>query len=274
MCRMRKIILCTVSLLGFLLCSDAQTQILNPLNMPMYHARVKLIDEFFARFNGKEMRKDLPLEYSDRKSNILMLFDLSQFKSKNDSLFLEAESFAQAVARDSILLDYSDDRWYAKVHCFGQLAKKEVDFYLYLIVESRGNDMYKWTIANAEGDIFNTSRSREHIELFMLPNAHEQSFSSLSRVTSEDANYIDDYVKDGYETSPLSVFLTLVRSGLLQIEYTSETEFFFFQVPNYIFTVKHFERESMNVGWLISSIVKCEDEHKKDKKEILNAIRK
>jgi hypothetical protein len=271
---MRKFILCTVSLLGCVFYSDAQAQFLDPLNMPMYHARVKLVDEFFARFNGKEKRTDLPQEYSDRKSNILMLFDLSQFQTKHDSLFLEADSFAQKVAQDSILLDYSDDRWYAKVHCFGQLAKKKVDFYLYLVVESRGNDMYKWAIANAEGDIFNTSRSREHIELFMLPNAHEQSFSSLSRVTSEDARYIDDYVKDGYEASPLSVFLTLVRSGLLQIEYTSEAEFVFFQVPNYIFTVRHFERDSMNVGWLISSIVKCEEEHKKDKKELLNAIRK
>ena len=269
MYRTKKIIACIVMLLSIGLKTDAQKQLFDVLNMPMYHARVKLIDEFFARFNGEELRLDVDARYQDRKNSILMLFNLQQFKSKADSLFLEADTFAQTIVEDSVFIDYADTCWYAKVKCHGVLAKKEVDFYLYLVVEQRGEGMHKWVIADAEGTVFNTSRSRQHRELFMMPNAHEQSFSSLSRVTNETNRYIDDFAKNGYEADALSVFLTLTRCGQLRIEYVSDVEFVFFQVPNYVFSVKHFERESMNVGWLISSFRKCKEE---EKETIINRI--
>ena len=43
-----------------------------------------------------------------------------------------------------------------------------------------------------------------------------------------------------------------------------------FKVPNYIFMVKHFERESKNSGWLISSIEQCDEAKKID---MLNVYR-
>lgn len=249
--------------------SNTYAQIID-LNIPMYNARVKLVDEFFARFNGVEKREDVSEKYSDRESNILMLFNLSQFKSKTDSLFLQAKSFAHIVTQKDIIVNYDDTCWYAKTKCHGHLGKDKVDFYLYLIVEQRGDNMYKWAITDAEGNIFNNSRTRKHKELYVLPNAHEQSFSILSRITNESNRYIDDYAINNYETDKLSAFLTLVRCGLLKIDYVSDVEFFFFQVPNYIFTVKHFERESMNVGWLISSLKKCDE---LDKAVLLSSIR-
>lgn len=239
-----------------------QAQSFDVLNKTMYEARVKLLDEFYARFNGKEQRKDVGEKYADRKSNILMLLDFSRFKSKEDSCFIAAEAFTNKVVNNSILLNYADPYWFAKVKCHGLLAKKEVDFLLYLSVEKRGKDMYKWVISDAEGSIFSTSRNIDHKELFLRPNDHEQSFMSLARTTEETSQYIDDFVKDGYESDALSVFLTLVRCGQLQIDYTSEVEFVYLQVPEYIFSVKHFERETLNAGWLICSIEKCDDTKK------------
>lgn len=246
-----------------------QAQIFDVLNKPMYEARVKLLDEFYARFNGKEQRKGVDVKYTDRKSNIMMLLDFSRFKSREDSAFIFAEAFAGEVVRDSIMVNYTDSCWFAKVKCHGVLAKKEVDFLLYLSIEKRGKDMYKWVISDVEGSIFSTSRSIDHRELFLRPNDHEQSFASLVRTTEETSRYIDDFVKDGYESDALSVFLTLVRCGQLKIDYVSDVEFVFLQIPGYSFSVKHFERETMNAGWLISSIEKCDEA---EKEKVLNRL--
>lgn len=258
-------------LLSFGVIANAQTILFDEFNTPIDHARVKLLDEFFARFNGKEKRIDVDERFSDRATNVLLLFNRFQFKSKTDSLFTEARFFTEKVIQDSVYINYTDSCWYAKARCHGKLAGKSVDFFLYLFVEERGDYMYKWVIANAEGEIFNTSRSRKHNELFILPNDHEQSFMSLKRVTNETSRYIDDFVKDGYEADPLSVFLTLVRCGQLKIEYISDVEFIFLQVPNYCFSVKYFERNDINLGWLINSFTKCSEI---DKINILSSLRR
>lgn len=257
----KKIIISILLILGFSY-SESYAQIFDVLNKPMYEARVKLLDEFYARFNGKEQRKGVDVKYSDRKSNILMLLDFSRFKSREDSAYIAAEAFADEVVRDNIMANYTDSCWFAKVKCHGVLSKKGVDFLLYLSIESRGKDMYKWVISDVEGSIFSTSRSIDHRELFLRPNDHEQSFASLVRTTEETSRYIDDFVKDGYESDALSIFLTLVRCGQLKIDYVSDVEFVYLQVPGYMFSVKHFERETMNAGWLISSIEKCDNERK------------
>ena len=72
--------------LGLGFSTEIHAQLFDVLNKPMYEARVKLLDEFYARFNGKEQRKGVEAKYADRKSNILMLLDYSRFKSREDSV--------------------------------------------------------------------------------------------------------------------------------------------------------------------------------------------
>lgn len=268
---LKKFVVIIQVLLIFVANSNAQTILLDEFNTPMDHARVKFLDEFFARFNGKEKGIGINGQFFDRATNVLFLFDKFQFKSQTDSLFIEAKNFSEKVMQDSVYISYTDSCWYAKAKCHGKLAGKGVDFFLYLFVEERGEYMYKWVIADVEGEIFNTSRSRKHNELFIMPNDHEQSFMSLKRVTNETSRYIDDFAKDGYVAEPLSVFLTLVRCGQLKIDYVSDVEFFFLQVPNYCFSVKYFERNDINLGWLINTFTKCSV---LDKVNILSSLRR
>ena len=64
------------------------------LNRDLFLSQIHLVDEFIDRFNGNSVRPNLPEEMSnDRKSNILLLFDLAKFKSKSDTLFLKVCNF-------------------------------------------------------------------------------------------------------------------------------------------------------------------------------------
>lgn len=251
--------------------ASAQTDVFNLLNRDLYLARVKLLDEFFARFNGEEVRSGLDEKYSDRASGILMLFDLARYQSKSDSGFVAAENFSMCVLEKDIKLHYEDKNWFARIKCNGKLAQKSVEFNMTLCVEERDSAIYNWAISDVEGEIFRTSRDKPHKELFIMPNDNEQFFMSIRKLTTETYKFIDDYVKSDYKADALSTFLALVRNNCLKIEAVSDVEFIFLQVPEYIFSVKHFERESMNSGWLIDSCRKVSDE---EKVKLLNRLRR
>lgn len=259
---MAKRMLAIILLCAGTLCVSAQTTTLATLDRDQYLARVKMIDEFMARFNCEEKRDDIPEAYSDSISNILLLFDLSKYKSKDDREFVAAKNFVSHVVASKSILKYEDTDWFAKIKCHGKLGQKKVMFNMFLCVEERDSAMYKWAISNVEGDIFSNSRNNSHKELFIMPNDNEQFFQSVKKTTTETYEYIDDYVKKGYKVDALSTFLALVRHNQLKIESITDVQFIFLQVPGYAFTVKYFERNNKNVGWLIDSYTKMSNQEK------------
>ena len=250
-------------------CAEAQV-VGRLVDDELYDTRVKLVDEFFERFNGKTYRPDIMPETEDAElRNLLVLFNASMFTSFEDSAFAEAKLFARKVLRDSIRINYRDTTWVAKATCHGRLKGKEVEFVLYLNVEHRRDRYYKWVIAKAEGDVFRLSPSMEKETIMLMPDDHETNFMSLKRITTEKDDYILNYKGRGFEVDETSVFYSLVYSGLLDIEYVRNLEFVFFQVPGYKFTVSHFERDNFNAGWLISALEKMSEE---EKTQFLNYI--
>lgn len=241
---------------------NAQVDVFKLLDRDQYLAKVKLVDEFFCRFNGEELRNDLGDKYSDHESNILLLFDLAKYKSKNDSNFIAAKDFAHYVVSNNTKLNFEDSLWYAKIKCHGKFAQKNITFNMKLCVEPRDSIMYRWAICDVEGDLFNTSKDKPHNELFIMPNENEQFFMSIRKLTTESYKFIDDYAKNSYKTDRLSTFLALVRMNLLKIDAVTDVEFTFLQVPDYSFTIKYFNRETKNSGWLIDSFKRITPEEK------------
>ena len=237
----------------------------NQLNDGLYDSRIKLVDEFFDRFNGKEGHPAIAKNDKNyRKKNLMLVFDGKMFKSKEDPKFKELQNFTDSIISKNININYSDSTWFAKAVCHGKLKGKEVDFTLYLNVEHRRENMCKWVIAKAEGDIFKLKPSFKSDKIMLMPDDHETNFMSLHRITTEKDDLITCYIQKSYPLDETSVFLSDVYNGLLDIEYVRDLQFEFYQVPGYIFRIKFIERETNNTGWLISSFNKVSENEKGD----------
>lgn len=194
----------------------------------------------------------------------MFVFNGRMFKSKEDAKFKELQNFINTVIEKNISINYSDTTWFAKAVCHGKLKGKEVDFTLFLNVEHRKEDMYKWVIAKAEGDVFKLKPSLKSEKIMLMPDDHETNFMSLHRITTEKDDLISCYMQKDYPLDETSVFLSDVYNGLLDIDYVKDLQFIFYQVPNYVFRIKFIERETNNTGWLITDFDKVSEDEKED----------
>lgn len=241
--------------------------ILEPSNL-VQRAKIGLVDEFIKRFNGQELHPNISFKDSTyRKDNLLYLFNASV--EKKDSVLNEILSFINVVQKDSTELNYSDSNWFALAKCKGTLSGKTVTFDLYLSVQYRYDDMYKWVIAKADGNCFNIVPRDSSERIMLSPDSHETKFISLRRMTREQPFNVSLFMTDGFEYDQTSAFVFGVKTGQLKIDYVENLEFVFTQVPGYIFHIKYFERESNNSGWLIDKFYRVDNKVKND---LLNSL--
>jgi len=263
--RFIKIHLTTVTFCLILVSVQAQSSffvndsIVTGFDSLMFATNVTHLDEFIDRFNGTSYRPDLDEPYRHRKEGILFLFDGKTFESRQDSSFLAAETFCRKAVEDSIYINRHSGDWYAEATCQGLLSGQEVSFKVYLCMAPRGKFMYKWVICGVSGDIFSTSRHSGISGLYISPSEHDLRFGELSSITRSKNEFIDEYTKDSFRADPLSIFLTLVRTGQLDISCVSELCYQFYNVPGYVFTVSHLSRMDLNSGWLITALKPCDE---------------
>lgn len=270
---MRNILL-VVLLLCSIVESEAQsfTSLPGGMDMKLYKARVKLVDEFIDRFNGEEGRPDIKTADSlYREKNLLLLFDGALFKADKEKFFRESKEMIDSIISHNTRIAFSDSLWFATVTCHGRFKGKEAEFKLFLSVEKRKEDMFKWVITKASGNIFRLIPSKKADNIILMPDDHETNFMSLHRITTEKDDYITNYSAKEFTVDETSVFFSYVYSGLLDIENVDELEFTFLQVPGYVFSIKDVFRETLNSGWLIHSFKKTSNE---EKKSILNNLHK
>lgn len=243
---------------------------IDKLEEKLYQCRIKLVDEFFDRFNGKESRVDIKSDDENfRMKNLLLLFDGKIFKSNEDPLFKEALMMVETIMNNDTKILYSDSTWFAKAECQAKFKGKPVSIVLYLNVERRKSDMFKWVISKVEGDILKLKPSFSSDKIMLMPDDHETNFMSLHRITTEKDDYITLYNAKKNHIDETSVFYSYVYNGLLDIDYVKDLEFIFLQVPGYTFSIKQIERDTYNSGWLIHSFNKMSNA---DKQQFLDSF--
>lgn len=241
----------------------AQVVTFNELNTYMQKVRIGLVDEFFDRFNGKTTHPDIPASKKNSEiNNLMMLYNLSMFTSKNDSLYKEALCMMETVRKDSISIQFSDSTWVALAHCKGTMNGRSIKFDLYLNTQKRKGNMYKWVIARADSKLFDITPRNTNENIMLMPDDHETNFLSMRRMTNEQPFNVNLFMSKDIDYDKTSVFAYLVYSGKLKIDYVDDLEFIFTQIPGYIFHIKYFEREKNNAGWLISNFYRTTDNTK------------
>ncbi len=232
---------------------DGYSQLFEMLNSDIYNSRIKLLSEFMQRFNGEEDNPFIDSINGEKyKLNLCQLFDSEIILKNREINEPKAFQFIDSVLTNSIKIHFNDAEWYAKVNCVGKIKEKEVNFSLYLTVEERGKDMYKWVISDVEGEIFNLTSSKISEKIMLYPNEHESDFMRLNSITHGKDDYITLYSSKQSHVDRLTVFNTLVFYDILNIEYVNDIEYTFLQVPGFIFTVREIDRDSTNSGWLIT----------------------
>lgn len=238
----------------------------------IFYAQTKQINQFFRRFNGEEDVTGKRLYDTDgdyrtvklRDKYLKILFDLSSPLITND----EREVFILEVnsKKDPLFLDFHANKWFAEVSTHFTFKGKPIHMILYFKLEKE-NLGYKWVLSNVHSGIFD--KYFNHVgdtisgENFLHPMSHELDFMNLRKMFSNPDN-LGYYMEKDYHPDQLALFLKEYHDGNLKFVSSNTVKFHFFQVPNWYFEISYFNRYQNNSGWLISNLVRVNDQEKKE----------
>ncbi|MBU2649647.1 MAG: hypothetical protein KKA81_01820 [Bacteroidetes bacterium] len=229
------------------------------------YAETKQVNQFFRRFNGEEdvkgeryYPKDSEYRsYKLRKKYLPILFDMESGWVKPEL----REEFIEHVngKKESLFLDFHGGEWFAELKTlfYYQGVEKELTLYLELQQEKVGS---KWVISHVffppfqdvlkktDTSVFNDSK-------FLHPLSHELGFMNIFRVFN-DSDSLEYYLRRDYNPDYLSLFLYEIKKGNLRFKTVTTVRFHFFQVSGWYFELSYFNRPGYNTGWLISNLLK------------------
>ncbi|MFH1119547.1 MAG: hypothetical protein V1775_06965 [Bacteroidota bacterium] len=232
------------------------------------YAQTKQMNQFFRRFNAEEStsgERYYPGERNYRnpvlrKSYLNILFD-NQNASMTEPL---RDQFISDIMKASkpAYLDFHGGQWFAEVSTRFLFMGKEETITLYLKIEEE-NQGYKWVISNVYFNQFQHMFHNQDSEnqRFLHPLSHELDFMNLVKVF-KDKEYVEQYTASDYHPDYLTLFLYEFKKGNLVFNTVTGLKFHFFQVPGWYFEVSEFNRPGTNSGWLISTMLKLNENDK------------
>ena len=260
------------SLLGFiLLCFPLHAQIVGPMeDESRLYAESKQVNQFFRRFNGEEDEKGNRYYARDkqyrsvklRKKYLGVLFDNSNAGIKPD---LKTDFAKYVLDKDAAsILDFHGPNWFSEVQATFTMNGKEQPVTLFMELE-KNHLGYKWVIRKVYADMFTKyfGRDTSKIGSFLHPLSHELDFMNLRKAFA-NPDSVSQFAVKQFVPDHLSVFLYEVKKGNLKFKSVNEVKFHFFQIDGWYFELADFNRPGYNTGWLISNLVKLNNNTEAD----------
>jgi hypothetical protein len=230
------------------------------------YAQSKQVNQFFRRFNGEEDEKGnryYPYDKQYRSSKLRKKYLEILFDESNPgmSFALKTEFVKEILAKkDSAILNFHGSEWFSEVSTVFSMNGKDQFVTLFMELE-KDHLGYKWVIHKVHADMFNTYflRDTSKVGRFLHPMSHELDFMNLRKAfISSDS--ISQYTTRQFTPDHLSVFLYEIKKGNLKFKYVSNVKFHFFQLQGWYFELAEFNRPGYNTGWLISNLVKLNND--------------
>lgn len=241
---------------------DAQAQNTEKVSAAAEEAfkqRVKILDEFFRRFNYEEgPNGTLPQDSVEirHQALLLTLFDEGYAKSADENTKTKIKEFVTLISNqnESITLSYHDKGWYARSEWDATLDNKPVKLSLTLVTEREPNKD-KWSISSAEADFL---EGMQLVNSTLSPVTHDLDFMQVKKILKVGEGDLSGYAVESYTDNPLTKFFALIESGHLVLKQAPRPTYVFTQVPGWVFELNYFERKGDNTGWRISSLIKAD----------------
>lgn len=256
---MRKKFLSLLLILLFAQCSLNAQIFSTVIDETALQFRVKLIDEFFDRFNYevdyKNEKPQHPIDKEKRKINFLTLLNLDKFMSSANKLDPLARSFVDYVIDNDEKIAYEDSTWNAEAIGSFIYEKKKYDIVLILKTEHVKNCIYRWVISDIKSSFFKQFPSKPDGSLTIPPSEHGISFISLPEMFNLNKTALACAYEKGYSRNNLVVFDFLMAIGKINMNAITKVVFHF-HLKNFDFDVERIEKEKgYNQGWLINKII-------------------
>jgi hypothetical protein len=245
-------------------------QLLDKEDESKLYAETKQVNQFFRRFNGEEDEKGERYYPRDkqyrseklRRKYIGMLFDDSNAGIKSDLKVQFAKEILDKT--NPVILDFHGGNWFSEVHTTFTMNGKSEPVTLFMELE-KDHEGTKWVISKVYASMFDPYFKRDTTKVgkFLHPLSHELDFMNLRKAF----NYTDSishFAVKRFKPDHLSLFLYEINKGNLKFKTVEEVKFHFFQVKGWYFELSEFNRAGYNSGWLMSNLVKLNNESEKN----------
>lgn len=255
----------------FLLCHGVQAQLVDEMDdESRLYAQNKQVNQFFRRFNGEEDEKGERYYPKDRqyrseklrRKYIGMLFDDNNTGISPD---LKVQFAKDVLNKDNpIILNFHGGNWFSEVHTTFTINNTDIPVTLFMELEKHHLGT-RWVISRVYSDYFKKAFDRDTVKVgkFLHPLSHELDFMNLRKAFS-NADSVSQYTLKKFVPDHLTVFLYEAKRGNLKFKTVNEVKFHFFQVAGWYFELSQFNRSGYNTGWLISNLVKINNEAEKN----------